>query len=88
MKGHLMMSAKERRRKVEFEGVREGRQTIKEASERLGLSYRHCRPSYKRFRAQGDKGLVHRSRGRPSNQAKPRQFHEAVLERYSDRYKG
>ena len=43
---------------------------------------------YKRFRAEGDKGLVHRSRGRPSNQAKPRQFREAVLERYSDRYKG
>jgi hypothetical protein len=27
MEGHLVMSAKERRRKVEFEGVREGRLT-------------------------------------------------------------
>jgi len=88
MEGHLLMSAKERRRKVEFEGVREGRQNIKEASERLGLSYRHCRRSYKRFRAQGDKGLVHRSRGRPSNQAKPREFRNAVLVRYHKRYKG
>jgi len=88
MEGHLVMSAKERRRKVEFEGVREGRQNIKEASVRLRLSYRHCRRSYKRLRAQGDKGLVHRSRGRPSNQAKPREFRDAVLGRYHDRYKG
>jgi len=65
MKGHLVMSAKERRRKVEFEGVREGR-----------------------FGAQGDGGLVHRSRGRPSNRGKPHEFKAAVLARYSERYEG
>jgi hypothetical protein len=32
MEGYLVMSAKERRRKVEFEGVRGGRLTIKEAA--------------------------------------------------------
>jgi len=36
MEGHLVMSKKERRRKVEFEGVREGRLTIKEAAAKLG----------------------------------------------------
>ena len=63
MEGHLVMSAKERRRKVEFEGVVEGRMTVREASERLGLSYRQCRRSYKRFRREtsqimhlGDRG--------------------------------
>ncbi len=88
MEGHLMMSAKERRRKVEFEGVRKGRLTIKEAAARLELSYRHCRRSYKRFREQGDVGLVHRRRGRPSNRAKPPEFREAVLLRYQERYEG
>jgi len=88
MEGHLMMSAKERRRKVEFECVLSGRQTIREAAIRLGLSYRHCRRSYKRFREQGDKGLVHRRRGRLSNRAKPQAFKEAVLSRYQERYEG
>jgi len=88
MKGHLLMSAKERRRKVEFEDIRKGRLTIKEASARLGLSYRHCRRSYKRFREEGDVGLVHRRRGRPSNRAKPQALKEAVLLRYQERYEG
>ena len=79
MEGHLVMSAKERRRKVEFEGVRKGRLTIKEAAVRLELSYRHCRRAYKRFREEGDVGLVHRRRGRRSNRAKPRAFKETVL---------
>ena len=35
MRGHLVMSAKERKRKVEFEGVQEGRMTIKEAAAKL-----------------------------------------------------
>jgi hypothetical protein len=88
MEGHLVMSAKERRRKVEFEGVREGRLTIKAAAMRLGLSYRHCRRSYKRFCEQGDKGLVHRRRGQPSNRAKPKAVKEAVLFEYRERYEG
>ena len=40
MEGHLVMSAKERRRKVEFEGVRKGRLTINaEAHSVLGTAY-------------------------------------------------
>jgi transposase len=88
MEGHLVMSKKERRRKVEFEGVREGRMTVKEAAEKLGLSYRHCRRAYKRFCEEGDAGLVHRRRGQRSNRAKPEAFKEAVLERYRERYGG
>ena len=88
MEGHLLMSAKERRHKSVFEEVDRERMTIKEAARRLGLSYRHCRRLYKRFGEQGDAGLVHRSRGRPSNRAKPAQMKKAVLKRYEQRYKG
>jgi hypothetical protein len=88
MEGYLVMSAKERRRKVEFEGVREGRLTIKGAAMRLELSYRHCRRAYKRFSEQGDKGLVHRRRGQRSNRAKPEEFREAALMQYRERYEG
>jgi len=88
MRGHLVMSAKERRRKVEFEGVLEGRMRIKEAAAKLGLSYRHCRRAYKRFCEEGDAGLVHRRRGQRSNRAKPEAFKREVLERYRERYTG
>jgi len=88
MEGNLLMSAKERRRKVEFDGVGEGRMTIVEASEKLDLSYGHCCRTYKRYREEGDAGLVHRSRGRPSNRAKPGAFREAVVGRYRERYSG
>ena len=54
MEGHLLMSVKERRRKSVFEEVLAGRLTIVAASRQLGLSYRQCRRSYKRFRAQGE----------------------------------
>jgi transposase len=80
------MSAKERRRKVEFEGVREGRITIKEAAGRLKVSYRHCRRAYKRFRQEGDAGLVHRRRGQRSNRAKPEAFKREVLDLCRERY--
>jgi hypothetical protein len=62
MRGHLLMSEKERRRKVEFDGIVDGRMSIREVSHKLGLSYRQCRRSYKRYRQEGDRGLVHRSR--------------------------
>ena len=88
MRGHLVMSAKERRRKVEFEGVLEGWMRIKEAAAKLGLSYRHCRRAYKRFCEEGDAGLVHRRRGQRSNRAKPEAFKREALERYRERYTG
>ena len=88
MRGHLVMSKKERERKVDFEGVQEGRMTIKEAAAKLGLSYRHCRRAYKRFSQEGDAGLVHRRRGRRSNRAKPEAFKRKTLERCRERYEG
>ena len=81
MERQLLMSRKEASRKVEFEAVIAGRMSIREASRRLGLSYRHCRRSYRRYREQGDTGLVHRSRGRPSNRGKPAKFRDEVLAR-------
>jgi len=87
MERQVLMSRKEARRKVEFEGVKAGRMSIREVSRRLGLSYRQCRRSYARYREQGDQGLVHRSRGRPSNRGKPLEFKDEVLARCREKYK-
>ncbi len=54
----------------------------------MGLSYRQCRRSYKRFREQGDAGLVHRRRGVASNRGRPASFKRRVLKRYRERYEG
>ncbi len=86
MSGHLRMSKKERNRKSVFEEVSGGRRSLREAAKCLGLSYRQCRRSYKRFRAQGDAGLVHRSRDRPSNRGYPASFKARVIARYEERY--
>lgn len=88
MEGHLVMSAKERRRKSVFDEVQEGRLTLREASMKLGLSYRQCRRSYTRFREEADVGLVHRSRGRPSNRRLPQKLVERAVQRYRERYTG
>lgn len=61
------LSVKERARLVELEQVKVGRQTVVAAAERLQMSGRQGKRIWKRYRAEGAKGLVHRSRGRPSN---------------------
>jgi transposase len=88
MGGHLLMSGKERLRKVILEGVKEGRLTIREASARLSISYRQGKRIYRRYLREGDEGLMHRGRQRPSNRAKPAAVREKAIARYRERYEG
>ena len=78
--GPLAMSQKERGRLVMMSRVEEETMTIKEAAEVMGISYRQGRRIYRRYVIEGDKGLVHRNRGRPSNRRKPSKLREVVLE--------
>jgi hypothetical protein len=86
MKGHLLMSHKERQRKSALDLVQSGGITLVEASRRMGLSYRQTLRVYARFVEQGDAGLVHCRRGKPSNRAFPATFRDAVVLRYRERY--
>jgi hypothetical protein len=86
MKGHLLMSHKERQRKSALELVKSGKITLVEASGRMNLSYRQTLRVYARFVAQGDAGLVHVRRGKASNRACPKSFRDAVVLRYRERY--
>ena len=67
MEGHLLMSQEELERKRLMEAVLEGRLTLEKASHLLRVSYRQAVRICSRIRAEGAKGLVHRSRGRPPN---------------------
>jgi len=84
--GYLAMSQKERTRLVVMSRVREKTMTIMEAAEMMGMSYRQGRRIYKRYVKEGDKGLIHRNRGRPSNRKKPPEAREAILALYKECY--
>lgn len=86
MEGHLLMSQKERERLKIFERVKRGELRQVEAAEICGLSYRQARRLYRRYREFGDRGLVHRGRGRPSNRQYATKFRAQVLARYQEQY--
>jgi transposase len=84
----LIMSKKERQRKVLLEGVKSGHITLSEAAKRMKVSYRQCKRIWKRYREEEDAGLVNRSRGQRSSHAYPEDFKEHVLALYQERYSG
>lgn len=88
MEGHLLMSAKERQRKVIVSSVETGGMSLAEASVVLGVSRRQMTRIYGRYCREGDAGLVHRSRGKASNRGKPTAFRTRVLTRYREVYAG
>ncbi len=84
----LLMSRKERTRLVEMTLVKSSDQTLAAASRRLGLSYRQAQRVLHRFKEEGEKGLVHKSRGRPSNRKKSELLRRKCLAFYRDHLEG
>ena len=58
----------------------------REASEILCLSSRQIRRLVKRVGAEGDKGVIHKSRGRVSNRRISEEVRDKVIERYRSEY--
>src|SRR5271168_828157 len=83
----LLMSASERRRLTEFSRVRDGLCSVAETARRLGLSERQGRRLWKRYRRDGDAGLIHQLRGKASNAARKSVRGEA-LALYRRKYAG
>ena len=61
------MSQKERSRLIVMQQVKDDELTLAEACEVLGLSYRQTKRVWRRYRLEGDKGLVHGLRGQPGS---------------------
>jgi hypothetical protein len=85
----LNMSKRERERLAILAGVQRKELTLVQASGVLGLGYRQTKRVWRRYGAEGEAGLVHRGRGRPSPRRKPSGVRAAVLawasqERYAD----
>jgi transposase len=62
-----------------MEMVKVGKVTLREAGERIGVSYRQAKRIGQAIRERGIKGLVHGNRGRPSNHRLKESLRERVL---------
>jgi hypothetical protein len=59
-----------------------------EAGEILSLSGREIRRIVKRIRSEGGRGIIQRSRGRPSNRWIAHEIRDRVIRLYRAQYKG
>ena len=85
---NLLMSQRERDYAKVLEQLEQGQMTRLQAAEVLGLCPKQVSRLRRRYREQGDAGLVHRLRGQPSNRrldpAQIDQAMELIRERYAD----
>ena len=86
MEGHLIMSQKERTRLGVMKQVQADELSVAAAARLLGLSYRQAKRVWRRYRQDGDAGLVHQGRGRTSNRQTDGKIQERILRRYQERY--
>jgi len=83
----LLMSQRERDRLKVLHEVQKGHLTQKAAGLQLGLTDRWVRQLLQRVRAEGDRGIVHRSRGQPSNRQLPEALRSRAVARVQAAYR-
>ena len=82
----LKMSGKERQRVEVLARVARGELTLTRAAELIGLGYRQALRSYARYQQLGDRGVVHRGRGKASNHRSVPVNRQRVLALYAKKY--
>lgn len=80
------MSQSERERLKVLEQIKQGHWTQVEGARRIQLSSRQVRRLQRRVAAEGDRGVIHRLRGRPSNRKIPMEVQGRVLAQVRRRY--
>lgn len=86
MKGILTMSHKERHRLKILLQVQKRQMTYREAAEDLTLSERQVYRLMQQYHKQGDAGLIHRLRGKPSNRGYSETIRTRVLTLHKHQY--
>jgi len=84
----IMMSPRELKRLHIIHKVLEKKLKQLDAADILGLSDRQIRRIVRKVRKEGDKGIVHKSRGQPSNRTIPKKIKDKVIKFYKDKYRG
>src|SRR3972149_1406404 len=75
----VLMGQREFKRWHLMELVEVGKITLREAGEKIGVSYRQAKRIGRAIRERGIRGLVHGNRGRPSNNRLKESLREKVL---------
>ena len=86
--GRTLMSGKELTRVEVLARVKAGTLSVRSAAQMLGVSDRQAKRLARRYRAEGAKGLRHRSVGRPSNHARAPADRERALALVREKYSG
>jgi transposase len=86
-KDMITMSRREAKRLHILHQAVEKRMTQGEAAGLMGLSDRQVRRLLQRVRAEGDEGICHRARGKPSNHRTPTRVKARALRLFRDRYR-
>ena len=84
----ITMSQKELKKLHIIHKVLDKRLKQVEAMDLLGLCERQIRRIVKRIKEQGDKGIIHKSRNKPSHNKIPDKAKEKVINLYRGKYKG
>lgn len=70
-----------------MEMVVQGHKSLGEAAKVLKVSYRQAKRIYRRYREEGEQGLIHRNVGRPSHRRIEEQRRRAAIELYRNEYR-
>ena len=82
----LQMSTTERQRLQIITRIKHGDTTVVGAAESLGITERQMYRLLERYKSQGDQGLIHRLRGKPSNRGYAQDVKDRALQLYQERY--
>lgn len=82
----LMMKPREIKRLHLIHQALEKKLSQRQAAEVAGLSTRQMRRLMKRIQQEGNRGILHRKRGQPSNRRLPERVKQKVLELYQQHY--
>jgi transposase len=80
------MSTEERYRLKLLTQVQQRKMTYREAAEHLEVSERHVYRLMRRYQSEGDAGLIHRLRGKPSNRGQSHAIRQHVIGLYKQQY--
>ncbi|HUS92043.1 MAG TPA: helix-turn-helix domain-containing protein, partial [Phycisphaerae bacterium] len=83
----IEMSQRDRDRLKVMAGVLSGERTQAEAGRLLKRCVRQVRRLQRRLESEGDCGVIHKLRGRPSNRQKDPEFRQSVLRAYREKYR-
>jgi transposase len=84
----IQMSLKELKKLKVVQEAIDRHITQKAAASMLGLSERQVRRLVRSVNEEGDKGVVHKARGKPSNRRKPEEVKSKAIKLYKKKYRG